>query len=113
MEIRELFGQYPGTIGVVGLIALLLGILYALLIDKVGDAIGGYRAIAVVGGVVMTLALCLFLLPITHVLLVMFVFVCTGLPMIVGEIVRHILEERAKSEELAAILKDHTNGYTS
>ena len=56
----------------------------------------GYTALAVVLGVAITLAPFLFF-PVVPIWQVYLAFVCTGLPMIIGSILRHV---RARSDEL-------------
>jgi len=113
MSIRELSGHDPGVIGAIFIIALLFGVLYAVAIHKLKEMIEGYTSLAVVAGVLITLVLAAFIIGLVPVLIVALVFVCTGTPMIIGEIVQQAQERRAKSEELSRILKEHGNGYSA
>lgn len=112
MNLGELSGQDAGTIGAICLIALLFGILYAIIIYHSKERIEGYTSLAVVAGVLITLALAAFIVPLPYILLVLLLFVCTGTPMIVGEIIEASNDSRAKSKELSELLQEHSNGHT-
>lgn len=113
MNIRELTGHDPGMIGAIFLIAFLCGVLYAIAIHHSKELIEGYTSLAVVAGVLMTLALSAFIIGIVPTLLVIAVFVCTGAPMIVGEIIDYNNTRRATGKELSDILREHGNGNSN
>lgn len=54
----------------------------------------GYTALLVAGGVIITLALAAFLIGAEAAILVLLVFVCSGVPMIVGSIGRYVVARR-------------------
>lgn len=109
MNIGELSGHNMGAFGAIAIIALLFGVLYAIFIYYSKDLMEGYASLAVVLGVLITLALSIPLAGLVPVLLVGVVFICTGTPMIVGEIIQHANERRAKSAELVEILRGRSN----
>lgn len=95
-------GHDLGTIGLVIITSILFGIIYALSIYqlKKHNRLEGYTAFAVVIGVLITIALSAFIIGIANALYVILVFICTGTPMIIGDIIAHQEEERTKEAEL-------------
>lgn len=109
MEIGASIGSEWGIIGV---IALLFGILYAITIHqlKQSDRLEGYTAFAVVIGVAITVGLSGFIIGWGAVLGVFFIFVCTGTPMVIGDIYQHTTERNQKAAELRRILSEGRDG---
>ncbi len=107
----ELTGIDSGTIGAVAAIGLLFGIAYNTFVawlNHTGRG-EGYTAFLVVGGVLVTLALAGLLIGLAHTLLVILIFICTGLPMIAGDVYRYTEARRQARADLAATLREVAN----
>jgi hypothetical protein len=107
MDDGALIGNQPGTIGALLLIALLFGILYAILIHHLrkADRLDGYAAFAVVGGVSSTIGLAAFAIGWVAAAIILAFFVATGLPMIIGDIYHYTNQRRDRSQELVNIMR--------
>lgn len=92
--IGTVYGIIPVYIGLI-----LVGIIYAILIYWVSEKgyLEGYTSLAVVGGVLITLAGVYFIFPLA-VAYTLGAFFCTGTPMIVGDWLKNV-RRRAKEQE--------------
>lgn len=93
-----MIGVTSGIITVyIGLI--LVGIIYAILIYLISEKgyLEGYTSLAVVGGVLVTLAGVYFIFPLAAAY-TLGAFVCTGTPMIIGDWLKNV-RRRAKEQE--------------
>lgn len=66
------------------------GVMYNLLVDRMGDRKFGYVAFLVVLGVLITLGAAALVVPIVYVLIIVLLFGVSGLPMIVGDVLRAV-----------------------
>lgn len=89
MEISTSFGLNLGTIGVT-IIAIGAGAGYNYLIERLkeDDRLEGYSALAVVIGVILTLALAFPFIGLWPTIILCWLFACTGIPMIIGDVTR-------------------------
>lgn len=107
----ELSGLDLGTMGAVAGAGLLFGIAYNALVawlNRTGRG-EGYTSFLVVGGVLVTIALSSLLIGLAHTLIIILIFICTGLPMIIGDVYRYTEARRRASAELAATLREVAN----
>lgn len=108
MEIWEVAGHHPGTIGTVLGGSLLFGVAYNAFVAHLNqrDISQGYTALLVVGGVLATLAFTAVLIGLSAALWVLAVFGCTGAPMVIGDIYRHVQRRQADESRLRATLRE-------
>lgn len=112
MHIGEESGINLGIFAAVILAAVLFGLAYNALVawlERTGRD-EGYTALLVVAGVGVTLGLSAFLIGLYPVLVVLAVFACTGTPMTIGSIYRHMEARRQAREKLQATLQEFRNG---
>lgn len=76
--------------GVVVFALLMFGISYNLFVAHLGEKSFGYTSLLVVAGTLVTLGAALFLMPAIYVLMIVALFAASGLPMVIGEIVRAV-----------------------
>ena len=81
--------------GVVVFALLMFGISYNLFVAHLGEKSFGYTSLLVVAGTLVTLGAALFLMPLVYVLIMLGLFGASGLPMVIGEIVRAVREREA------------------
>jgi hypothetical protein len=100
------FGPNLGTF-LVSLSALAAGIAYNAVINQLKDdgKLEGYSAIAVVVGVLITAVFASLFVGLWSILIVGWFFVCTGTPMIVGDVTRAWAEKQATDEQIREILR--------
>lgn len=99
MDIGEQFGVNSGLIGAVSIASILFGIIYAVTIHLLREYgwLKGYTAFAVVAGVITTVTLSAFIIGLKAALIVVLFFICTGTPMILGDIYQNRLEAKRES----------------
>lgn len=106
MEFWTELGSNPERVGLVAVVLVLAGFLYNEWVEYLESKryTEGYLAFVVALGVVMTLVGVAFLLW-QAALIALGAFICTGMPMIVGSVIRHVRrreeEQRAEREEAA------------
>lgn len=101
-------GIQPGIIGAVLSAAFIYGLAYNAFVawlNRTGRG-EGYTSILVVAGTLVTLAFASILIGLLHTLLVLLVFVATGLPMVLGDLYRYTEARRKAREQLAATLRE-------
>lgn len=76
--------------GMVFLLLVVFGIGYNALVNRLGQRKEGYTSFLVVGGVLLTLTGSAFVIGLENTLMVLALFVASGVPMIIGEITRVI-----------------------
>lgn len=97
-----------GWLFLVACLGVLIGILYNHFVNwlHAEKHDQGYTALLVVGGVVITLGLALPFIGLEHTAIVTVLFICTGTPMIVGDVWRYVVERRQRAQKLAKTLKE-------
>lgn len=97
-----------GWLFLVGCLGVLIGVLYNHLVNwlHAEKHDQGYTAFLVVGGVVITLGLSLPFIGLVNTAVVTVLFICTGTPMIVGDIWRYVVERRQQAQKLNKTLKE-------
>ncbi|HIP73097.1 MAG TPA: ammonium transporter [Anaerolineae bacterium] len=106
MDIGVQNGLNTGLVVMVAVTAVIFGILYAIFIEYIRRAkrLEGFTALSVVCGVLITLALSAIIIGLRAALLVVFIFACTGTPMIIADIWVYTTERKKKADELRAVL---------
>ena len=106
MNIGDTFGQHSGNIGAISIIAILFGIIYAIIIGwlKQKELLEGYTAIAVIVGVLITLILASFIIGLESTLFVLLIFACTGAPMVMGSMWSYTSKRNQTATELRKLM---------
>jgi len=81
--------------GLVVFALLMFGTSYNLFVAYLGEKSFGYTSLLVVAGTLVTLGVALFLMPLVYVLIMLGLFGASGLPMVIGEIVRAVRAREA------------------
>lgn len=112
MDIGAQSGANPGTISLVVIAGLLFGTIYAIIIHQLKQAgrLDGYTALAVVVGVLISVALSAFLIGIINALLVILIFITTGTPMIIGDIYNYTEQRKRKDNEIRQVIGGQQDG---
>lgn len=109
---QEGFGIASGMVWAMSLAAASFGVLYALLVARLQRAglTEGYTSFLVVLGVLATLAAAIPLVGIVPVLIIIWLFVCSGVPMIIGDVLKYTRERKEQQAELLRVLREGDDG---
>ncbi len=83
------------TFALVAIILIIAGIAYNRLVDWLQDRHEGYTSLLVAAGVIMTLVAFAIVQGIGPAIIVAALFICSGTPMIAGEVMREIHKRHA------------------
>lgn len=108
----ELSGQNMGYFAAALLGLLIFGYLFDRLTEWTERNTEGYTAFLVVAGVAVTLGVCIPFIGLYNTALVVAAFIFSGLPMIIGSVLRQAKKNRAELERIRKAADDGNQAET-